>query len=85
MTQTPDDDRETSSYKIADQKIENLATGRQARLPLLHSTGASISCSVPGRALMGSAEAIEMFEEIIIIMREHDVPAPDRAPSTATH
>ena len=29
---------------------------------------------------MGSAEAIEMFEDIIITMREHDVPAPDRAP-----
>ena len=34
---------------------------------------------------MGSAEAIEMFEDIIITLREHDVPAPDRAPSAAAH
>jgi hypothetical protein len=42
--QTPDDGfDETPSYKIANQKIENLmAAGRQARLPLLHGTGAGI-------------------------------------------
>jgi hypothetical protein len=34
---------------------------------------------------MGSAQASEMFEEISIAMREHDVPAPDPLPSTEAH
>ena len=34
---------------------------------------------------MGSAEAIEMFEAIIMRMSEHDAPAPDPMPSTEAH
>ena len=51
-TQTPGGQRETASFKIADQKIDNLLRRRerQARLPLLHGTGIGISCSDRRRA-----------------------------------
>ena len=86
-TQTPDDVRETASFKIAEQKIENL-------LKRLHDKGVCPCCTA--RALtyhgasmaehtMGSAEAIEMFEATIIHMHEHDVPTPDPLPSTEAH
>jgi len=34
---------------------------------------------------MGSAEAIEMFEAMIIHLREDDLAAPDPMPSTEAH
>jgi hypothetical protein len=34
---------------------------------------------------MGGAQASEIFEEISIAMREHDVPTPDALPSTEAH
>ena len=85
--QTPDDGRETASFKIADQKIENL-------LKRLHDKRVCPCCTA--RALtyhgasmaehtMGSAEAIEMFEAIIMRLREHNVPAPEPMPSTEAH
>jgi hypothetical protein len=86
--QTPDDDnRETVSFKIADQKIGNV-------VKRLHDKRVCPCCTA--RALtyrgasmaereMGSAEAIEMFEGIIIALRENNVPAPDPMPSTEAH
>jgi hypothetical protein len=85
--QTPDDRRETASFKIAEQKIENL-------LKRLHDKRVCPCCTA--RALtyhgasiaehtMGSAEAIEMLEAIIMHMREHDAPAPAPMPSTEAH
>jgi queuine/archaeosine tRNA-ribosyltransferase len=85
--QTPDDVRETASFKIAEQKIENL-------LKRLHDKCVCPCCTA--RALTyhgasmaehttGSAEAIEMLEAIIMHMREHEAPAPDPMPSTEAH
>ena len=85
--QTPDDGRETTSFRIAEQKIENL-------LKRLHDKRVCPCCTA--RALtyhgasiaehtMGSAEAIEMFEDIITHLREDNIPAPDPMPSTEAH
>ena len=69
--QTPEFGRETSSFKTADQKIENL-------LKRLHDKNVCPCCTARALAFhaasmaehtMGSAEAIEMFEDIIITMR----------------
>jgi hypothetical protein len=79
--------QETPSVKIADQKIGNLLQRLDnknvcpccvARVLALHA--ASLAEDV-----MGSAEAIEMFEDIIAALREHDVPAPESLPSSQTH
>jgi len=85
--QTPDDRRETASFKIADRKIENLLRRLAdknvcpccvARALAYHSASLAEHAS-------GSAEAIEMFEDIISTLREDDVPAPDPLPSTEAH
>jgi hypothetical protein len=85
--QTPDDGRETASFKIAEQKIENL-------LKRLHDKRVCPCCTARALAYhaasmaertMGSAEAIEMFEAIITHLHEDSVPAPDSAPSVAAH
>jgi hypothetical protein len=86
-TQTPDNGRETPSFKIADRKIESL-------LKRLHDKNVCPCCTA--RALvfhaasqvvqqMGSADAAVMFADIIGNMREHDVPAPAPLPSTEAH
>jgi hypothetical protein len=86
-SQTPDDRRETSSYEIAYQKIGNL-------LQRLHDKNVCPDCAARAMALhaasfaeyaLGSAKALEMFEEMIVILREHNVPAPDYGPSVAKH
>ena len=85
--QIPDDVRETASFKIADHKIENL-------LKRLHDKRVCPCCTA--RALtyhgasmaehtMGSAEAIEMLEDIIIRLHKDNVPAPEPMPSTEAH
>ena len=85
--QTPDDGRETASFKIADQKIENL-------LKRLRDKNVCRCCTARALAFhaasmvedeMGSAEAIEMFEDFISQMREHNESAPDRGPSVGMH
>jgi hypothetical protein len=84
-SQTPDDDQDTSSFKIADQKILNL---------LRRLLGKNVCGCCTARALayhaaflaeqqMGSTEALEMFEDIMSTMRKRDVPAP--SPSTEMH
>src|SRR5262249_41207687 len=35
--------------------------------------------------VVGSAEAIEMLDDLIVVMHKHDIPAPDPMPSTETH
>ena len=49
--QTPDDE-DGQLQRLPNKKIENLLKrlARQARLPLLHGTGADISWSIHGRA-----------------------------------
>src|SRR5262245_54946101 len=85
--QTPDDGRETPSFKIADRKIDNL-------VKRLHDKNICPCCTARALAFhaasmvaveMGSAEAIEMFERFIRQMREENIPAPDSMPSTEAH
>jgi hypothetical protein len=85
--QTPDDGRETASFKIADRKIENL-------LKRLHNKNVCPCCTARALAyhaaslaehMMGSAKAIENFEDIISTMHEHNVSAPEPMSSTEAH
>jgi hypothetical protein len=68
----------TPSFKIADQKIENL-------LKRLHDKNVCPCCTARALAFyaasvaehaMGSDEAIELFEDIISTLLEHDAPGP---------
>jgi hypothetical protein len=82
-TQTPDDRHESPSFKTADEKIGKL-------LERLHDKQVCPDCTARAMALhaaafaeyaLGSAKAIEMFEEMIAHVREHNVPAPGHGPS----
>jgi len=76
-----------SASSFADQKIDNLLRRLQDKnvCPCCTARALAFHAASMAEHTMGSAEAIEMFEDIIITMREHDVPAPDRAPSAAAH
>jgi len=86
-TQTPEDGREMHSYKTAYQKIGSL-------LQRLHDKNVCPDCTARAMALhaasfaeyaLGSAAAIQLFEEMIVHLREHDAPAPERSPSAELH
>jgi hypothetical protein len=81
------DDGETASFTIADQKIESLLRRLKAKNVCGHCTARALAFNAATMAehTMGSAEAIEMFEEIINVMRKHDIPAPEPSPSTEAH
>jgi len=85
--QTPDDCRETPSFKIADQKIENLLKRLDDKRVCPCCTAQALAYHAASMAehTMGSAEAIEMFEAMIIHLREDDLAAPDPMPSTEAH
>jgi hypothetical protein len=82
--QTPANGRETSSFKVADQKIENLVKRLNGKNICPCCTARALAMHAAGLAIpsMGSIEAIEMFENILGKMHKHDVPAPDPIPST---
>jgi hypothetical protein len=85
--QTLDDRRETASFKIADQKIGNLLKRLDDKnvCPCCTARALAFHAAAIAEDTMGSAEAIELFESIIIDMREHNIPAPDPLPSTEAH
>ena len=85
--QTPDSGRETPSFKIADRKIENLLKRLVHKNVCPCCTARALAHHAASMAehTMGSAEAIEMFEHIIIALRKDNVSAPDPLPSTAAH
>ena len=85
--QTADDRRETSSFKAADRKIENLLKRLRDKnvCPCCTARALAFHAASEAEHTMGSAEAIEMFEDIITHLREDNVPAPDPAPSTEAH
>jgi len=68
----------TESFRLAGRLIEHVlkrlsergACGLCAARALAHHT------AFLAENTMGSAEAIKMFEDIIIILRENDTPAP---------
>ena len=85
--QAPDDGRETASFKIADQKIENLLRRLRDKnvCPCCTARALAYHAASEAEHEMGSAEAIEMFEGIIMHLREDNAPAPDPMPSTEAH
>ena len=85
--QTPDDGRETASFKIADRKINNLLKRLNDKriCPCCTARAMTYHAAVVAEHTMGSADAIEVFEAIIMHMREHDAPAPEPMPSTEAY
>jgi hypothetical protein len=81
------DERERSSFKIANQKIENLLRRLDDKnvCPCCTARALTYHAAFMAEQEMGSAEAIEMFEAIIVAMRESNTPAPDPLPSTEAH
>jgi hypothetical protein len=86
-TQTPDNGRETSSFKIADQKIEKLLRRLNDKRVCPCCTARALARHAASLAEyeLGTVEAIELFEGFISQMRESDIPAPESSPSAATH
>ena len=82
---TLNDNRETASFRIADQKIDSLL--RRLRDKNVCPCCAARALTYHGACMaaqhMGSANAIEMLEEIIGVMREKSIPALD--PISSTH
>ena len=82
-----DDRRETASFKIADQKINNLLRRLRDKNVCPCCTARALTyhgvCAAAQHS--GSAEAIEMLEEIIGVLRERNILAPEPFPSTETH
>jgi hypothetical protein len=87
MRQTPVNGRETASFKVADEKIDNLLKRLSDKnvCPCCTARALAYQAAFMAEHTMGSAEAAEMFGDIIMHMREHDVPAPEYSPSTAAH
>jgi hypothetical protein len=88
QTRTSDDGRrETASFKIAEQKIENLLRRLYDKnvCPCCTARALAYRAASMAEDEMGSAEAIEMFEDIIGALRESDIPPPARSPSSETH
>jgi hypothetical protein len=88
MTNDQDDNvRETTSFKIADRKIESLLRRLEEKnvCPCCTARALAFHAGELAEHSMGIAEAAEMFEDIAASMRERDTPAPARSPSMATH
>lgn len=82
------DKHETDSFEIADQKIQNLLKRLNAKNVCGHCTARALAfnAGLLAEHVMGSAAAIEMFEEVLSTLRKGDfAPAPARDPSTETH
>jgi hypothetical protein len=86
-TLPPDNYRESASFKIADQKIDNLLRRLHDKnvCPCCTSRALTFHAVCMAEQTLGSAAAIEMFEELITNMRENDIPAPNYGPSTQAH
>lgn len=86
--QTPDDGRGyTASFKIADEKIDNLLKrlANKNVCPCCTARALAFHAASEAEHAMGSAEAIDMFEGIISGLHDDNVPAPERAPSIEEH
>jgi hypothetical protein len=78
---------ESTSYKIAYHKIGNLLNrlGDKRVCPCCTSRALTLHAVCMAEQTLGSARAIEMFEDLITNMRENNIPAPDYGPSAQTH
>lgn len=87
MRQTPDDDDETASFKIADEKLCNMRRRLRDKNVCECCTARALAYHAANalERSWGSAEAIELLEGIIIELRERNVPAPAPMPSTEAH
>jgi hypothetical protein len=83
--QAPDD--ETPSFRLADQKIENLLKRLDDKNVCPCCTARALASHAASLAeyAIGTAGAIEMFEDVISFLREDDVPAPETPPSMGMH
>ena len=70
---------ETKSFNYANQRITDLLIKLRAKGVCGCCTGRAMMyhATTLSEAIMGSAEAIEMLEEIITAMHENNIPAPD--------
>ena len=77
----------TPSVKIADQKVTNLLKrlGDKNVCPCCIARVLALHAASLAEEVMGTAAAIEMFEDIIAALRKIDVPAPESLPSTQAH
>ena len=85
--QARDSLRETTSFKLADQKIDNVLRqlNNMRVCPCCMARALAYNAATVAVHTMGSTEAIEMFEDIIMHLREDDVPPPAHSPSTEMH
>jgi hypothetical protein len=70
--------QETPSVKIADQKIANLLKRLDDKnvCPCCTARVLALHAASLAEDVMGTAEAIKMFEDIVATLRENDVPGP---------
>lgn len=82
--QMPADDR---SFHIACRKIKSLVEQLRDENVCGCCTARALAFYGAGLAeqVVGSAEAIDMLDDLIVVMRKHDIPAPDPMPSTEAH
>jgi hypothetical protein len=87
MTTSDSNSYTPTSFAIADQKIGNLLNRLHDKrvCPCYTARALAFNAASMAELSVGSAEAIEMFEDIIDELREHDTPAPERGPSSETH
>jgi hypothetical protein len=87
MTKQTPEDRKTANFRVADQKIQNLLKwlGDQNVCPCCTARALAWNAADMAAEHMGSAAAIELFEEIIDAVRELDSPPPAHGPSTEKH
>jgi hypothetical protein len=85
--QTPANGRETASFKVADQKIDDLLKRLDDKRVCPCCTARALAYHAAAVAMdtMGSADAIQMFEHLITRMYEHNVPSPPSMPSSEAH
>jgi hypothetical protein len=81
------DPTESVSFKAADAKIAKLIDRLLAQNHCPDCIARALAYHAAGLAAnsMGSSDAAVMFEEIADNVRENNIPAPERAPSTAAH
>ena len=81
----PDD--ETTSFKIADEKIRYLLKRLADKnvCPCCTARALAFHAAALAEDTMGTTEAIERFEQLIRAMREDNVPAPEAMPSMQAH
>ena len=85
---TKQDEQDPPDFQVVDQKIASLLKRLQAKNICPHCASWALATNAAdlAEAVMGSTEAIEMFEDIIAQLREDAIPSlDDPGPSAAVH